>query len=337
MTGKATKALVKADKQVVPYRPLSAKEYEEMRRKFYDEPTQEDLGKIFAEGIANGTLIADEDEDDFKYPDEPDSFRFSFFGKSSSSRAISRANVVHEGGGLPVTSTPFIRNPPASIYEIDESAERDDDDDDTKDEDDDDNDNDNEDDDVSIVKVKAPSKAKAPAKKRAPAKPRASARTKASAKGKGKGKAIEENEDDDEDEDEDGIPLTRLTVPPLTLMMFVDDGVGSHSLEISTRDDYGMLVTKVASKMNKPVHCVILGCETPWSSKVGQKKRPIYIISEHCLDHFWVTGTRHIDSKAVGRKSKAQVIDELGAAIVFVNMAEASQVRLHCPFIVYIC
>lgn len=73
----------KGGKVMAPFVPLLEKEYEEMRAKFYDEPTQEDLGAVFEAGLANGTLIADEDEDplDFEYPEEPDSVRFDLFGK----------------------------------------------------------------------------------------------------------------------------------------------------------------------------------------------------------------------------------------------------------------
>ncbi len=55
-----------------------------MRKKFYEEPTQEDFGDIFEAGIANGTLIADEDEDEdmFEYPEEPDSVRIGMIGMS---------------------------------------------------------------------------------------------------------------------------------------------------------------------------------------------------------------------------------------------------------------
>ncbi len=76
------KELVKASKPPpIPF--LSDKELEELRAKFYDEPTHQDLGDIFAEGIANGTLRIDEDEDDMDYPEQPDdTFALNFFGKS---------------------------------------------------------------------------------------------------------------------------------------------------------------------------------------------------------------------------------------------------------------
>ncbi len=171
----------------------------------------------------------------------------------------------------------------------------------------------------------APSKAKAGAKGKPSVKINAPANTKkrAPVKGKGKARVVVEEDSDSDSEPE---TLTRITMDFLKLVVFVDDGVGSHSLEISTMDNYNMLVTKISSKMGKPVHCVSLGYEAPWSSKAGQKKRPIYLISEDCLDHFWVTSKRHIDTKVAAKKRRSQVVAELGAAIIFINMSEAAPV-----------
>lgn len=223
-----------------------------------------------------------------------------------------------------VTSTPFVRDrPTASIYEIEESANMDEEEE-IINLDEEEMDEDEDEEDASPVKTRRSTKGKAPAK--APAKEKATAKPKASAKGnKGKAKATAAVSLMSDSEEE--IPLTRLTMNLLILTVFVDDGVGSHSLAISTLDNLEVLHTKIASKMGQPVHCVHLGVEAPWGSKAGQKKRPIYIISELDLDHFWVTGLRHIDSKtAGGKKSRVQAIDELGASILFVNMLEAAQV-----------
>ncbi len=42
---------------------------------------------------------------------------------------------------------------------------------------------------------------------------------------------------------------------------------------IDTRWTTPILLGKVASKMALPIHCIMLGYESPWSSKVGQKRR----------------------------------------------------------------
>ncbi len=57
-----------------PFIPMTYREHEEMCKKFYEEPTQEDFGDIFGAGIA--------DKDMFKYPEEPDSVRISMIGVS---------------------------------------------------------------------------------------------------------------------------------------------------------------------------------------------------------------------------------------------------------------
>ncbi len=173
---------------------------------------------------------------------------------------------------------------------------------------------------MSPVKTRKGAKGKPTGKARAPARVKA---PKATVKSKGKAKAATVVIESDSEEE----ILTRITIGVIVLKVFVDDGVGSHSLEISTWDNLEVLHTKVAAKMGQPVHCVHMGYDSPWGSKVGQKKRPVYIISDHDLDHFWVTSKRHIDSKiASGRKSKSQAIDELGSSILFVNMLEISQV-----------
>ncbi len=68
---------------LVPFRRMTNKELEEMHRKFYEEPTQDDFSRVFEEGLADGTLIVDEDEDDMEldYAEEPDSSRFNIFGE----------------------------------------------------------------------------------------------------------------------------------------------------------------------------------------------------------------------------------------------------------------
>lgn len=60
-----------------------------MRKKFYEEPTYQDLGDVFIDGLANGTLVVDEDEEAYDYPEEPDStFALNFLGESQNSRCF---------------------------------------------------------------------------------------------------------------------------------------------------------------------------------------------------------------------------------------------------------
>ena len=179
---------------------------------------------------------------------------------------------------------------------------------------------------------KAPAKASQPAAK-APVKGKAPAKGKGKAPAKAKGKAVQEDESEQSVVVE--VVLTRLNIGYLELSVFVDNGAGSHSLEVSTLDNYDNLITKVSAKMSIPYHCVTMGYEAPWSTKVGQKRRPIYIISEVNLDFFWAQSKRHIDGKEGGKKSKTQVIAELGALITFVNMMEPSNVSLS-PFLSYL-
>ncbi len=69
-------------------------------------------------------------------------------------------------------------------------------------------------------------------------------------------------------------------------------------------DNYNMLVTKISSKMGKPVHCVSLGYEAPWSSKAGQKKRPIYLIPKTV---WTILGYEHEAYRHEGRCEEEEV------------------------------
>ncbi len=72
-----------------PFPRFNEKELEEMRKKFYEEPTYQDLGDIFIDGLANGMLVVDEDEEAYDYPEEPDStFALNFLGESQNSRCF---------------------------------------------------------------------------------------------------------------------------------------------------------------------------------------------------------------------------------------------------------
>ncbi len=80
---KTAKVVAPKDTSVVPYRRLSNKELEEMCRKFYEEPTQDDFSRVFEEGLADGTIVIDEDDLEIEYAEEPDSIRFTLYSKSS--------------------------------------------------------------------------------------------------------------------------------------------------------------------------------------------------------------------------------------------------------------
>ncbi len=255
---------------------------------------------VLEEGLADGTIIIDEDDLDYEYPEEPDSFRFNLYGAS--------------------TSTPFHHRPTATISEIEDSDEGE-----TKDfkPDEEDTDDDN-------VSAELASEGEENDKEESASETEGGDERKREGVGEGGGGGGGEEEEEVE------IQLTRLTVGSLALSVFVDDGVGSHCLDISTHDDYSILLGKVASKMALPIHCIMLGYESPWSSKVGQKRRPIYIVSEFNLDFFWSTSKQHIEGKEGGKKSRSQVIAELGASITFVNMMEAAKVSAICLYLFFI-